>query len=662
MKLKEYRVREFKSVWDSGPIKIDDRKTCLVGKNEAGKTALLEALYRTHPINDHDAVFDETYDYPKREIEDYRFAVESGDRNEAIVVSCRYVLDPDEINRVTNVFGDKALKSHDLERYTYYGKNKNQFNLSVDEGAARGHLATSPHIPEPLAKCLREANDWEAFAAALDGTEKTEAVMELTELVAKVQDQGLALYIYHSLIWPNAPKFLYFDQYYQLRGHENLNNLLQRRKSKQPIESDFPLIGLINLARLNLEKLLSARNTAELKNKLEGAGNHLTRRIVKYWSQNQHIHMRFDVREAKPEDPEGMQHGTNIWGEVYDTVHFASTPLGVRSRGFVWFYSFLAWYEDIKRQKQNVILLLDEPGLSLHGRAQSDLLRYFDEELVGHQLIYSTHSPFMIDPQRLDRVRIVQDLGIDKQAQLPKEEDGTKVLTNILDATGDSLFPLQGALGYEIQHTLFIGPNSLIVEGPSDLLFLKAVSSELEREDRTGLSGKWVITPVGGIGKVPAFAALLGSQKGMNVATLLDIQSKDRPLVENLYKKKLLKKANVHTYADFLHQKAADIEDLFDRDFYIKLVNLEFARQLASPIDPTKLNANEPRTLKAIETYLEANPLKSGSFSHYRPARYLSEQIHALWGRMSDDAKNRFEDVFKTLNRCLEKDQDSASL
>ena len=296
------------------------------------------------------------------------------------------------------------------------------------------------------------------------------------------------------------------------------------------------------MARLDHRELVDTKNTAELKNKLENAGNHLTRRIVKYWSQNQHIQMRFDVRDAKPEDPEGMRKGTNVWGEVYDTVHWASTPFGSRSRGFVWFFSFLAWYEDIKRQKRNVLLLLDEPGLSLHGRAQSDLLRYFDKELVMHQLIYSTHSPFMINPQRFECVRIVQDLGIDAKEQLPKEKDGTKVLTNVLDATEDSLFPLQGALGYEIQQTLFVGPNSLIVEGATDLLFLKAVSSELEREGRTGLSEKWVITPVGGCGKVPTFVALLGAQKGMNLATLLDIQKKDRHQIEDLCKKKLLKK------------------------------------------------------------------------------------------------------------------------
>jgi hypothetical protein len=83
-------------------------------------------------------------------------------------------------------------------------------------------------------------------------------------------------------------------------------------------------------------------------------------------------------------------------------------------------------------------------------------------------------------------VRIVQDLGIDAKEQLPKDRDGTKVLTKVLDATDDSLFPLQGARGDEIQQTLFVGPNSLVVEGPADMLYLRAASAQLEREGRTG--------------------------------------------------------------------------------------------------------------------------------------------------------------------------------
>jgi AAA15 family ATPase/GTPase len=653
MKLTEFRVREFRSIWDSGPVKVDDQVTCLVGKNEAGKTALLTALYRTHPIIPEHAVFDLTYDYPKREVEDYRFAVENEDRDEVVVVESTYELDDEDIEAVTSIFGSKVLKSKTFIRHTYYGKANWKFLFATNDAAARQHLANNTALSDELVTTLKAAADWAQFEAALDATEATEAVNVLKTLVGKVTKHGLAHYVVNTLVWPRAPKFLYFDEYYQLKGHDNLDALIVRSDNNQLEDSDRPLIGLINLARLKLKELVQAQNTTELKNKLQNAGNFLTQRIVKYWSQNQHIQMRFDVRDAKPQDPPGMQSGINVWGEVYDTAHMASTPLGTRSRGFVWFFSFLAWYEDVKRQRQNVVLLLDEPGLSLHGRAQSDLLNYFETELSDHQLLYTTHSPFMIDSKKFDRVRIVQDLGIDAGDPLPKDKDGTKVLMNVFDATDDSLFPLQGALGYEIQQTLFIGPNSLIVEGPADMLFIRAVSAQLEREGRTGLSEEWVITPVGGSGKVPTFVALLGSQKGMNVATLLDIQSSDKQLIEDLYKKKLLSKKQVSTYADFTGAAEADVEDMFERDFYVGLVNAEYAKQLKAKIDPTKLNSNLPRILRAIEEWLDANPLKSGSFGHYRPARYFSENLTTLWPKVSDATKDRFEGAFRHLNALL---------
>ncbi|HEY6447703.1 MAG TPA: AAA family ATPase, partial [Acidobacteriaceae bacterium] len=632
---------------------VDDTLTCLVGKNEAGKTALLTALYRTNPIITADAVFDETYDYPKREVEDYRFAVENNKRAPAVVVECEYELEEDDANAVASVFGPNTLKGNELTRKTYYGKNNSKFVLDVDDSAARTYLSANRGLPENLKLALSSATDWDGFTASLGAAETSEIVLFLRDLAAKINEHGLAHYVFNSVIWPRASKFLYFDEYYQLKGHANLNALIGREDTGKLEDSDHPLLGLIHLGRLDHRKLVSTKNTTELKNKLEGAGNFLTKRVVKYWSQNKHVKIEFDVRDAKLEDPEGMRQGINVWGEVYDTAHWAHTPLGTRSRGFVWFFSFLAWYEDVKRKGQNVILLLDEPGLSLHGRAQADLLEYFEAELADHQAIYTTHSPFMIDPRRFDRVRIVQDLGIDAADQLPKEQDGTKVLANVFDATDDSLFPLQGALGYEIQQTLFIGPNSLVVEGPADMLYLLAFSSQLEREGRTPLSGKWVVTPVGGSGKVPTFVALLAPQKGMNVATLLDIQARDRAQIEDLYKKKLLKKKQVMTYASFVDQNEADVEDLFDRNFYIELVNEEFKREMATPIDAAKLNAKEPRAVRAIESYLQEKPFKSGAFGHFRPARYFSENAASLWPKVSGATKDRFEAIFKQLNALL---------
>jgi energy-coupling factor transporter ATP-binding protein EcfA2 len=335
--------------------------------------------------------------------------------------------------------------------------------------------------------------------------------------------------------------------------------------------------------------------------------------------------MTFDVRPARPGDPPGMQQGTNIWGGVFDNRHQVRTELGSRSRGFVWFFSFLAWYSEVKKNARPMILLLDEPGLTLHAKAQHDLLRYFETELKD-QLIYSTHSPFMIDPEHFERVRIVQDKSIDAELNADIGMDGTKVLEDVFAASADSFFPLQGALGYELHQTLFVGPYTVVAEGAQICYSCKPMSAILQEEKRTGLDPRWTITPVGGSAKVPTFVALLGSQKGTTIATLIDSPTADQKKIEGLYREKLLKKANVMTFADFTKTAEADIEDMFGAEFYIDLVNAEFEAQLAALVDLKALKSKEPTILQRLEKYFEEHPLKGGNFSHYRPARYFSEK------------------------------------
>ena len=309
----------------------------------------------------------------------------------------------------------------------------------------------------------------------------------------------------------------------------------------------------------------------------------------------------------------------------------------------------------MKKKDEPLILLLDEPGLSLHGRAQEDLLRYFEKEIASnpkHQLIYTTHSPFMVDSLHFDQVRIVQDKGIDADGDIPREEDGTKVFTDVLEAGSDTLFPLQGALGYEIYQTLFIGPNSLVVEGVSDLLYIQTVSGILQALRREGLDSRWTITPVGGSDRVPTFVALIGSQKKMNVAVLVDFQKGDKQTIENLYKKKLLKKSHVLTFADFTGKTEADIEDMFDESFYIQLVNDEFSGSLAAKLKLKDFKSQAPRILVRLDEYFAASPLAGGAkFNHYRPARFFAEKVSTL--SIPDATLERFEQAFKAVNALL---------
>jgi predicted ATPase len=657
VKLRKVRVTEFKSIWDTGEFETGEI-TCLVGKNEAGKTAVLQALHRLNPVESDAPVFNVTSDYPRSEVEEYQIQVEAEEREHAVVVRATFGLSPEEVAAVEEEIGKGSLERPELDLSRGY-KGNLFVSLAVKHPEAVAELVRRAELPGTLAVEFSACKSLHALEEKLAGIERTGIEEHLTRLEAQVakikaSDSSFGLYAWRTVLKGTTPSFLYFDEYYQMRGVENIQALQRRVSEKKLLLSDHPLLGLIELARLKLEDLAAPQETQDLKNKLEGAGNYLSRKILKYWSQNKHISMRFDVRQALPEDPPGMTSGMNVWPEVYDSKHLATTQIGVRSHGFVWFFSFLAWFTMKQREKTPLILLLDEPGLALHGKAQEDLLRFMEVELrEEHQVIYTTHSPFMVDPRHWERVRIVQDRGMEED-DVPREEDGTKVFTDVLQASEDSLFPLQGALGYEIHQTLFVGPNSLIVEGSSDLLYLETVRGVLERKGRVGLSDKWTITPVGGSDKVPAFVALLGAQKGMTLATLIDIQAKDRQSVENLYKKKLLKRKNVLTFGDFTGQTEADIEDMFGDDFYVGLVNAEFKGALASPIDPAKLPKGGPRVLVRLEKHFEKNPLKGGTrFSHYRPARYFAENVAALEANIPEAALKRFADAFKQLNALL---------
>ena len=653
MKLTTVRITDFQSIQDSTEFDIDN-VTCLVGKNESGKTALLKALYRLNPINEKDSQFDVIDDYPRGTVNDYEEQITSGNQEPALVVQATYILELEDINAVKEVFGPECFKDENPTTTLKKGYSNELivFDLNLDTEAILKHLVEDAGLPAPLVTNLFELQTVTEKLQLLTSGEQTEASQKLTPILQSISNHGFTETVFNQILSNRIPKFLYFDEYYQMKGQENIEALQTRVANNQLEDSDHPLLGLIDLARLNLDQIINPQRTETLIAKLEAAGNSLTQSVLTYWSQNQHLRMKFDIRPAQPGDPPGMTTGTNIWGRVEDTRHYVTTSLGTRSRGFVWFFSFLAWYQHLRREYKNLILLLDEPGLSLHAKAQADLLRYFEIELTPHhQLIYTTHSPFMVDPRHFDRVRIVQDLSIESDSDnLSDEQMGTKVITEILEAIPDSLFPLQGALGYEIHQTLFIGPNSLVVEGASDLLYIETMSALLQQKGETGLSPDWTITPVGGSDKVPTFVALIGANTKLNIAVLIDYQKKDQQMIENLYKKKLLKKNHVLTYADFVGNNEADVEDMFDPEFYLKLVSEEFQK----PLTVNDLPPGPPRIVRRLEDHFENNPLPNGvKFNHYRPALYFSKNFGSLESDLSESDLDRFQKAFDALNELL---------
>ena len=83
--------------------------TCLVGKNEAGKTALLKALYRLNPVYEADCKFDETLDYPRQDMARYKREVRKGQIDHALVVKAIYEFELDDMTVTKQLFGENCF-------------------------------------------------------------------------------------------------------------------------------------------------------------------------------------------------------------------------------------------------------------------------------------------------------------------------------------------------------------------------------------------------------------------------------------------------------------------------------------------------------------------------------------------------------------------------
>ncbi len=302
----------------------------------------------------------------------------------------------------------------------------------------------------------------------------------------------------------------------------------------------------------------------------------------------------------------------------------------------------------------NLVLLLDEPGLGLHAKAQADLLRYINDRLAGnYQVIYTTHSPFMIDPTDLLRARTVEDVYEDGTDGKPARDVGTTVGDQVLSTDKDTLFPLQACLGYEITQSLFVGKHSVLVEGPSEILYMPWFSRRLIADGRTGLDKRWTLTPCGGVDKIPAFLSLFSGQQ-LHLATLLDFADGQKQKVRNLRESKLLLAGHVLTAETYAGQTEGDIEDIIGREMYVTLVNECYGLRPPEALPIIKPATAPMRAVKEAEDHFRTNVTAGAEFDHYRPSEFLTQSGLKYNPPGLAGALDRFEKLFTDLNTLLD--------
>ena len=656
IRLKKVTLNKYKSYETEQSFEVDDKVTVLVGKNEAGKTAALEAIAKTNYFEaDESFEFNPTHDYPRKEKKRYE---KSG--KDAQVCESEFEISDDLIAEIVSELGEGVFTAKSFTKSVRYSngatiggieaylqiflRNKvSNFSLTDEtekeniesiessEGLEELISAEENSIQQQQAEENQKAKAEGRTAKKFKKKPYQECLESLRDYFENEYKWGnpLSEYIYRVWIKPYTPKYLYYDEYYALPSRIDIAALENENLEQAELKTSQ---ALFDLADINIGELISSDDFEAFVAELEATGNEITQQLFKYWSTNPDLRIRFQI--DKQINKGTTEHVLDI--RVENLKHMVTLPLRNRSKGFNWFFSFIVWFSKIQEDKEsNYILLLDEPGLNLHASAQADLLRFIESLSEDYQIIYTTHSPFMVEPGKLHRVRTIVE-----------KDDGTHITESIQEKDPDTLFPLQAALGYDIAQNLFISKNNLLVEGPADLLFLNVLGNLLEAEGRTGLKNDVTVVPVGGLDKVVTFISLLRATK-LNIVCLLDTfsNSKGKQRVDELVKSKVIKQKNLKFFDEFTSGDKADIEDMFTREEYLKIFNATFPEY-----DDVKVGDLDPKSNRIIPQLNQK--LKIDRFNHYRPANYLAQQAITK-GYFSEETLNRFEGMFEAINKLF---------
>jgi predicted ATP-dependent endonuclease of OLD family len=224
------------------------------------------------------------------------------------------------------------------------------------------------------------------------------------------------------------------------------------------------------------------------------------------------------------------------------------------------------------------ILLLDEPGLSLHPLAQEDLSKFFDGLSGSNQLVYTTHSPFLVDADHLERVKAVFVGG-----------NGTTRIAADLKAADQktpeskSIYPVFAALGLSVSKTLLLGCKAVIVEGPSDQFYLSAIKNILIGKGLIKPAKEILFIPAWGVRGVKAVISILTGIEEELPSVILDSDKAGvefgASLLSSIYKGHSNKIAMVGSFSPV--KVDAEIEDLLPAGLIAKVVD----RQLRADAD-----------------------------------------------------------------------------
>jgi predicted ATP-dependent endonuclease of OLD family len=356
----------------------------------------------------------------------------------------------------------------------------------------------------------------------IDGINETEAEEKVDKIINSYRLQ------YNSEIlgrkyFENCPVFELFEDFGSLLPNRiDMEDIIS---GNEQVEGYKAARNFLSIAQLDYS-FFQQPSSRILKQKIENLNHTLTRNFHDFWQQsigsNNKIHIQFELEHYN------SSYGTKA-GKPY--LEFWIKDEGERlypkqrSRGVRWFLSF---YMELKASasgnNRQLILLVDEPGVSLHARAQEDVLKVFDDIKDKIQVIYTTHSPHLVEINKLHRVLAVQRDDLDSM------RSNTRILDplRLSAASPDTLTPLQSILGNPMAGEGFSAKRiNLIVNDTGSFYLMNAIIL------LTGFKGKICVIPSTNVSSIPLLCNILMGW-GMDFAVLIFENDEEIKIAEML--------------------------------------------------------------------------------------------------------------------------------
>nr|WP_013496755.1 AAA family ATPase [Paracoccus aminophilus]ADF47144.1 conserved hypothetical protein [Paracoccus aminophilus JCM 7686] len=613
MKLTKFRVTNFRSVSDSGWLEADD-VTALIGVNESGKTNLLLPLWKLKPAQDGE--IQPTSDYPKAMFGEIRSApgayhfieaeFETGIFGAAIAHVAGVSPEIAEKVRVTRFFdGAYSIEFPKYQPATTVARAwlEGKLTGAADAIGAAQALKKEAELQPQLAQGLRAAADALPDAENVGSVHLGETIKAVDALIpAEPAETSVIVPMVRQLssvlggelrvitatpqsevdgvidaVVKAIPPFVYYSNYGNLDSEIYLPHVVENFSRKdlgaKEAAKARTLRVLFSFVKLEAKEILelgrdfkevngqnrepTADEIAEIAEQkrtrsilLQSAGATLTTRFRDWWKQGDY-RFRFEA--------DGNHF--RIW--VADDRRPTEVELENRSTGLQWFLSFyLVFLVERQGDHKKAVLLLDEPGVSLHPLAQRDLSAFFESLSKTNQIIYTSHSPFLVDADRLERARKVYLAadGTTKATPNLRHSEGR-------DEQAGAAYAVHSALNLSVAESLLVGCRPVLVEGPSDQHYLTAIKALLVSGAKITPNREIVFPPSGGTKTARVVASILTGRDEVLPMMLLDDDGPGRQmrsnLAQGLYVQSPDKVLNVANYVGY---ERAEIEDLVPFD------------------------------------------------------------------------------------------------